>query len=90
MFKRGNHASFPPSITSLPLPAQNQNQVPFYQLLSFVSDIFRDRWALKRITLVMFLGIGIGGVYYGAPLAVGTLGFNIYLAALLKASMKIP
>jgi hypothetical protein len=38
----------------------------------------------------MFLGVSIKGVYYSVPLAVGTLGFNIYLAALLKASMEIP
>jgi hypothetical protein len=39
---------------------------------------------------VMILGIGIGMVYLGMPLAVGNLGFNIYLAVVFSASMEIP
>ncbi|RHN64316.1 putative major facilitator, sugar transporter, major facilitator superfamily [Medicago truncatula] len=89
MLKRGNRKSnFPPSETNFPLPAQEQ--ISFFQLLTHVRDHFKDKWTLKRTALVMFLGIGIVGVYLGIPLAVETLGFNIYLSAFLTTIMKIP
>lgn len=90
MLKRGNlEVRFSRSVTNLPLAAA-QEQVSFFQLLTFVRDLFKDKWTLKRFALVMFLGVDIGGVYYGIPLDVGTLGFNIYLAFLLTTSMEIP
>jgi hypothetical protein len=38
----------------------------------------------------MIIGIRIGMVYLGMPLAVGNLEFNIYLAVVFNASMEIP
>ncbi|CAI8600603.1 unnamed protein product [Vicia faba] len=51
---------------------------------------FTVGWALKRMVAVMVLGIGIGMVYFGMPLAVGNLGFDIYLAVVFSALMEIP
>nr|KYP39421.1 Solute carrier family 22 member 5 [Cajanus cajan] len=48
------------------------------------------RWALKRMLAIMVLGVGIGMVYFGMPLAVGNLGFDIYLAVVFNALMEIP
>lgn len=40
--------------------------------------------------MIAFMILGIGMVYFGMPLAVGNLGFNIYLAVVLRFSIKHP
>lgn len=55
-----------------------------------MKDLFAKRWAMKRTLTVMVLGFGIGMVYYGMPLGVGNLGFNIYLSVLFNALLEIP
>ncbi|KAL9298433.1 hypothetical protein ACSQ67_024329 [Phaseolus vulgaris] len=47
-------------------------------------------WAPKRMVAVMGLGFGIGMVYFGMPLAVGNLDYNIYLAVVFHGLMEIP
>jgi hypothetical protein len=67
-----------------------KEKVAFFQLYSSLGELIHKRWALIRIIAVMILGIGIGMVYLGMPLAVGNLEFNIYLAVVFNASMEIP
>ncbi|TKY68304.1 Organic cation/carnitine transporter 3 [Spatholobus suberectus] len=67
-----------------------KEKVSFFQLYASIGELFKKRWALVRIVAVMVLGIGVGMVYFGMPLAVGNLGFNIYLAVVFSASMEIP
>lgn len=67
-----------------------KEKVTFFQLYSSIGELFKKRWAVTRMVAVMILGIGIGMVYFGMPLAVGNLGFNIYLAVVFSASMEIP
>ncbi|KAB2636943.1 organic cation/carnitine transporter 3-like [Pyrus ussuriensis x Pyrus communis] len=55
-----------------------------------MKDLFAKRWAMKRTLTVMVLGFGIGMVYYGMPLGVGSLGFNIYLSVMFNALLEIP
>ncbi|KAK9152586.1 hypothetical protein Sjap_000066 [Stephania japonica] len=52
--------------------------------------LVQNKWALKRLTTVMILGFGIGLVYYGMPLGVGDLGFNLYLSVTLNALSELP
>ncbi|XP_058756752.1 organic cation/carnitine transporter 3-like [Vicia villosa] len=68
----------------------NKQKASIFQLYSSIAELFGIGWALKRVVAVMVLGIGIGMVYFGMPLAVGNLGFNIYLAAVINALMEIP
>ncbi|XP_050920113.1 organic cation/carnitine transporter 3-like [Lathyrus oleraceus] len=75
--------------SSFPKPPIKE-KVSIFQLYSSIGELFHKRWALKRMISVMILGIGLGMVYYGMPLAVGNLGFNIYLAGVFSASMEIP
>ncbi|XP_058745672.1 organic cation/carnitine transporter 3-like [Vicia villosa] len=73
----------------LPKPPTKE-KVSIFQLYSSIGELFHKRWALKRMIAVMILATGIGMVYYGMPLAVGNLGFNIYLVGVISASMEIP
>uniref|UniRef100_A0A1D1YN88 H(+)/Pi cotransporter n=1 Tax=Anthurium amnicola TaxID=1678845 RepID=A0A1D1YN88_9ARAE len=47
-------------------------------------------WAVRRLAAVMAAGFGIGTVYYGMPLAVGSLGSDLYLGVVLSALSEIP
>ncbi|XP_058761798.1 organic cation/carnitine transporter 2-like [Vicia villosa] len=75
--------------SSLPKPPRKE-KASIFQLYSSIGELFHKRWALKRIIAVMIIGTGIGMVYYGMPLTVGNLGFNIYLTGVISASMEIP
>ncbi|KAJ7949017.1 Organic cation/carnitine transporter [Quillaja saponaria] len=55
-----------------------------------IRTLFYKSWAVQRLLSVMMLGLGIGMVYYGMPLGVGNLGFNIYLAGLFNALLELP
>ena len=73
----------------LKVPAAKQKS-SIFQLYSSIAELFERSWALKRMVAIMVLGLGIGMVYFGMPLAVGNLGFDIYLAVVLNALMEIP
>ncbi|XP_057518662.1 organic cation/carnitine transporter 3-like [Amaranthus tricolor] len=47
-------------------------------------------WALRRLITVSFISSGLGVVYYGMPLALGNLPFNIYLSVSLNALAELP
>jgi hypothetical protein len=75
---------------SLLLNVPPQQKASVFQLYSSIAKLFERNWALKRMVAIMVLGIGIGMVYFGMPLAVGNLGFDIYLAVVFNALMEIP
>jgi MFS family permease len=68
----------------------NKQKASIFQLYSSIAELFGRSWALKRMVAIMVLGIGIGMVYFGMPLAVGNLGFDIYLAVVFNGLMEIP
>lgn len=47
-------------------------------------------WALRRLVTVSGMCVGIGVVYYGMPLALGNLPFNLYLSVTLNALSELP
>ncbi|KAK7313946.1 hypothetical protein VNO77_39153 [Canavalia gladiata] len=77
--------------TTLLVKAPPKNKKPsIFQLYSSMTELIERSWALKRMVAIMVLGLGIGMVYFGMPLAVGNLGFDIYLAVVFNALMEIP
>ncbi|MED6210096.1 hypothetical protein PIB30_060908 [Stylosanthes scabra] len=59
-------------------------------MYSSIGRIFGKDWSIKRISAVMVLAFGIGMVYFGMPLGVGNLDFNIYLGVALNALLEMP
>ncbi|XP_057959237.1 organic cation/carnitine transporter 3-like [Malania oleifera] len=56
-----------------------------------VFKTFKEKkWALRRLLTVVVLGFGIGIVYYGMPLGVGNLAFNLYLSVTFNALSEVP
>lgn len=55
-----------------------------------IKKFFESKWAIRRLMAVMILGFGVGLVYFGMPLGVGNLNFDIYLSTALNALMELP
>ncbi|PHU07894.1 Organic cation/carnitine transporter 2 [Capsicum chinense] len=59
-------------------------------LYSTIKLLIEKGWALHRLLTVVLIGFGVGMVYYGMPLGVGDLGFDIYLSITLNALSELP
>ncbi|CAN6457275.1 unnamed protein product [Victoria cruziana] len=59
-------------------------------IYSALMVLWRKPWAFRRLTAVMVAGFGIGMVYYGMPLAVGDLDYNLYLSVTFNALSELP
>ena len=57
---------------------------------STIKMLVQKRWAFRRLLPVMVIGFGIGMVYYGMPLALGNLSFNLYLSVTFNALSELP
>ncbi|XP_019196907.1 PREDICTED: organic cation/carnitine transporter 3-like isoform X2 [Ipomoea nil] len=59
-------------------------------LYSALKLLINKGWALRRLLTVMWVALGIGLVYYGIPLGVGEMPFNLYLSTTLNAVSELP
>ncbi|GMN60712.1 hypothetical protein TIFTF001_029800 [Ficus carica] len=59
-------------------------------LYSTMKILVEKKWAFRRLSAVMAIGFGIGMVYYGMPLALGNLDFDLYLSVTLNALSELP
>lgn len=59
-------------------------------LYSAIKMLVEKGWAIRRLAVVMVVGFGIGLVYYGMPLGLGNLAFNLYLSVTLNALSELP
>lgn len=75
------------SFSSIPLLKQETWNV---DLFSTIKILVKKKWAFKRLSNVMAIGFGIGMVYYGMPLALGNLTFNLYLSVTFNALSELP
>lgn len=68
----------------------NSNESSTINLYSAIKMLIEKKWAFRRLISVMLVGFGIGMVYYGMPLGVGNLPFNLYLSVTLNALSELP
>ncbi|TKV95754.1 hypothetical protein SEVIR_9G382800v4 [Setaria viridis] len=52
--------------------------------------VWERRWALRRLAAMMAASFGVGMVYFGMPLNVGSLGSNLYLSVAYNALAELP
>lgn len=57
---------------------------------SSLKILWKKRWAFRRLSAVMVVAFGVGLVYYGMPLGVGNLSFNLYLSVTFNALAELP
>ncbi|KAJ8761734.1 hypothetical protein K2173_004543 [Erythroxylum novogranatense] len=58
-------------------------------IYSALKILIKRRWAFKRLSSVMIMGLGIGMGYYGLPLGLENLAFNLYLSVVLNALSEL-
>ncbi|XP_059318315.1 organic cation/carnitine transporter 3-like [Lycium ferocissimum] len=68
----------------------NNSEESTTSLYSTIKMLVEKKWAFRRLISVMLVGFGIGTVYYGMPLGVGNLPFNLYLSVTLNALSELP
>uniref|UniRef100_A0A5B7BBC3 Putative organic cation/carnitine transporter 3-like n=1 Tax=Davidia involucrata TaxID=16924 RepID=A0A5B7BBC3_DAVIN len=59
-------------------------------LYSAIRMLLEKSWAIRRLSAVMVVGFGMGMVYYGMPLGLGSLAFNLYLSVTFNALSELP
>ncbi|OIT38221.1 PREDICTED: organic cation/carnitine transporter 3-like [Nicotiana attenuata] len=69
---------------------EHNNSESTISLYSAIKMLVEKNWAFKRLISVMLIGFGVGLVYYGMPLGVGNLPFNLYLSVTLNALSELP
>ncbi|CAH2067890.1 unnamed protein product [Thlaspi arvense] len=80
------------SFSSLPFQEEEEKdeKPSVNNVYAAMKVLVEKRWALKRLSAVMAVAFGIGLVYYGMPLALSNLDFNVYLSAAFNALMDLP
>ncbi|KAM7269521.1 hypothetical protein ACFE04_025018 [Oxalis oulophora] len=79
----------PNLITSEP-PFVQEYSAGNMNLYSAIKILLERSWSRKRMVTVMIVGFGIGTIYYGMPLGLGNLSFNLYLSATFNALSELP
>lgn len=74
----------------IPVVEDGENSKVAIDVFSSMRNLFKTRWALRRVMTLMVLGVGVGMIYYGMPLGVGSLGFNTYVSVTINALSEIP
>ncbi|XP_074379783.1 organic cation/carnitine transporter 3-like [Apium graveolens] len=75
------------AISNISAVDQKSETVNIY---SSIKMLYERKWATRRLFAAMVVGFGIGLVYYGLPLVVENLNFNIYLSTVLNALSEFP
>uniref|UniRef100_A0A0E0LM77 H(+)/Pi cotransporter n=1 Tax=Oryza punctata TaxID=4537 RepID=A0A0E0LM77_ORYPU len=59
-------------------------------MFATLRSIWERRWALQRLAAITTASFGVGMVYYGMPLNVGSLSSDIYLSVAYNAVAELP
>ncbi|GFP81664.1 organic cation/carnitine transporter 3 [Phtheirospermum japonicum] len=59
-------------------------------IFSAVRILVEKGWGFRRLATVMVVGFGMGMIYYGMPLGLGSLSFDLYLSVTLNALSEFP
>ncbi|XP_047939957.1 organic cation/carnitine transporter 1 isoform X1 [Salvia hispanica] len=91
-YARINGRELPPNLSLLEPSSTNEKMVSGKgeNKASPIERLWNTRWAVRRMTMVMLTGFGIGFVYYGVQLNVENLNFNLYFTVAINAMMEIP
>ncbi|XP_073134514.1 organic cation/carnitine transporter 3-like [Henckelia pumila] len=67
-----------------------EEEVQERDIYSAMKMLLNKGWAVRRVAAVMAAGLGIGMIFYGMPLGLGNLSFNLYLGVMLNALSEFP
>ncbi|KAJ1442434.1 MFS transporter superfamily [Sesbania bispinosa] len=75
------------AINNMSHEEENWGNVDLYSALRI---LLQKKWSSRRLMAIMAMGFGIGLVYYGMPLGLGILSFNLYLSVTFNALSELP
>ncbi|KAM7250550.1 hypothetical protein ACFE04_022433 [Oxalis oulophora] len=78
-----------PCLLDVSIISEQENS-SIISLYSAIGLLLRKSWSRKRTSSVMIIGFGIGTTYYGMPLGLGNLSFNLYLSTTFNALSELP
>ncbi|KAG8362680.1 hypothetical protein BUALT_BualtUnG0051400 [Buddleja alternifolia] len=104
LFIKGRQEEFAETLRSIAAPANRSSLTQSFfgqcteweeksqetDIYSAVKIFLNKEWAFQRLMAVMVVGFGIGLVYYGMPLGLGNLSFDLYLSVTLNALSEFP
>ncbi|KAG7597241.1 Major facilitator sugar transporter-like [Arabidopsis suecica] len=78
------------SFTNLCFDVQEDQSKSNPDVYDALKILVRKSWSFRRLLAAMVVGFGIGMVYYGMPLALTNLNFNLYLGVVFNALSEFP
>ncbi|KAK6149567.1 hypothetical protein DH2020_017092 [Rehmannia glutinosa] len=104
LFIKGRKEEFAETLRSIACPANRTGLTQSFfgrcteweeksqetDIFSAVKILLNRGWSFRRLTAVMVVGFGIGMIYYGMPLGLGNLSFDLYLSVTLNALSEFP
>ncbi|KAL2495710.1 Organic cation/carnitine transporter 3 [Forsythia ovata] len=67
-----------------------EEELPETDVYSALKTFLQKSWAFWRLSSLMVVGFGVGMIYYGMPLGLGNLPFNLYWSVALNAILELP
>ncbi|KAJ0100536.1 hypothetical protein Patl1_19800 [Pistacia atlantica] len=80
-----NNCKITMSFSNISIEQETRNDA-----LSTIKIMLKKSWCFRRLLTALIASIGIGMVYYGMPLSLGNLAFNLYLSVALNALSELP
>ncbi|PIN02105.1 Synaptic vesicle transporter SVOP and related transporters (major facilitator superfamily) [Handroanthus impetiginosus] len=105
LFIKGRKEEFAETLRSIAAPSSRGNLTQSFfgrtcnewEEQSQTTDIFSTAkillnrgWSCRRLVAVMVVAFGVGMIYYGMPLGLGNLPFDLYLSVALNALSEFP
>ncbi|CAI9784019.1 unnamed protein product [Fraxinus pennsylvanica] len=59
-------------------------------MYSAMKILLQKSWAFQRLVAIMVVAFGVGMIYYGMPLGLGNLDFDLYWSVTLNALSEFP
>ncbi|KAI3456645.1 hypothetical protein Pfo_013308 [Paulownia fortunei] len=104
LFIKGRKEEFAETLRSIAAPANRSSLTQSFfgrcteweeksqetDIFSAMKILLKKGWSFRRLVTVMVVGFGIGMIYYGMPLGLGNLSFDLYLSVTLNALSEFP
>ncbi|KAK4439530.1 Organic cation/carnitine transporter 3 [Sesamum alatum] len=104
LFVKGRKDEFAETLRSIAAPANRSSLTQSFfgrcaqweekkqetDIFSALKILVEKGWSCRRLLAVMVVGFGHGIIYYGMPLGLGNLSFNLYLSVTLNALSEFP
>ncbi|CAA2953521.1 organic cation carnitine transporter 3-like [Olea europaea subsp. europaea] len=104
LYVKGRKEEFAETLRSIAAPANQSSLTQSFfgrcveweeesqetDMYSAMKILLQKSWAFQRLMAVMVVAFGVGMIYYGMPLGLGNLDFDLYWSVTLNALSEFP